>query len=235
MERKVILLIFFFLSMNTVFASTISGNVYDASFQKVNNAIIEIREPLQRDVIEEGYYSFEVKKGDYIITVSYFDGENYQKVTENVSVDVDDSNQVLDLFLFFDLSEEENIVDDEVDLINDSQNVTSVIESDDSFVGFKLIFRLMILFVLIPLISFFIVMYLKKKETKKDIISNKNDGLRNQIVVLLKKNQGRMTQKEIRKEMPYSEAKISLVITELESEGFLERIKKGRSNIVKLK
>jgi len=48
----------------------------------------------------------------------------------------------------------------------------------------------------------------------------------------LKKEGGRMTQKEIRKHINLSEAKISLVIAELEDSGKIKKIKKGRGNIL---
>ncbi|MBI1970479.1 hypothetical protein HYS47_01920 [Candidatus Woesearchaeota archaeon] len=54
------------------------------------------------------------------------------------------------------------------------------------------------------------------------------------IIELLQKNQGRMTQKEIRKELPLSEAKVSLLITELEYAAKIKKIKKGRGNIIVL-
>ena len=54
----------------------------------------------------------------------------------------------------------------------------------------------------------------------------------NKIIQLLKKNQGRMSQRELRKHFALSEAKISLMITELETEGKLKKIKKGRGNIL---
>ena len=54
----------------------------------------------------------------------------------------------------------------------------------------------------------------------------------NKITALLKGNKGRMTQKELRKHFPMSEAKISLMIAELESMGKIKKIKKGRGNII---
>jgi uncharacterized membrane protein len=54
------------------------------------------------------------------------------------------------------------------------------------------------------------------------------------ITDLLKKNNGRMTQKAIRKEFPLSEAKISLMIAELEALGKIKKIKRGRGNIIVL-
>jgi uncharacterized membrane protein len=42
----------------------------------------------------------------------------------------------------------------------------------------------------------------------------------------------RVTQKDIRKEFPMSEAKISLMLSDLESQDKVRKIKKGRGNIV---
>jgi uncharacterized membrane protein len=42
----------------------------------------------------------------------------------------------------------------------------------------------------------------------------------------------RVTQKDIRKQFPMSEAKISLMLTDLESQGKIRKIKKGRGNVI---
>ena len=42
----------------------------------------------------------------------------------------------------------------------------------------------------------------------------------------------RITQKEIRKQTSLSESKISLIISQLESENKIKKIKKGRTNII---
>ena len=72
-----------------------------------------------------------------------------------------------------------------------------------------------------------------KKEIEEEI--HMIDGDLKKIMRLLRKNKGRLTQKEIRKEFPLSEAKISLMIAELESLGKIKKIKKGRGNIIVLK
>ena len=56
-----------------------------------------------------------------------------------------------------------------------------------------------------------------------------------QIIKIIKREGSRTTQKEIRKQIPLSEAKISLMIAELEHKGIIEKIKKGRGNIIILK
>lgn len=43
---------------------------------------------------------------------------------------------------------------------------------------------------------------------------------------------GRVTQKDIRKGLGASEAKISLILTELESEGIIKKIKRGKGNVI---
>jgi len=55
------------------------------------------------------------------------------------------------------------------------------------------------------------------------------------IIDFIKSKGGRTTQKEIRRKFPSSEAKISLIISELENKGVVEKIKKGRGNIILLK
>ncbi len=61
------------------------------------------------------------------------------------------------------------------------------------------------------------------------------DDTLGEVLSIIKKEGGRTTQKEIRKQVPLSEAKISLILTELEHEGRIKKIKKGRGNVVVLK
>ena len=73
----------------------------------------------------------------------------------------------------------------------------------------------------------------KKPESEEKIKGNEDDL--EQMVKIIKKEGGRTTQKDIRKQIPLSEAKISLMIAELEHKGAIEKIKKGRGNIIILK
>jgi len=66
----------------------------------------------------------------------------------------------------------------------------------------------------------------EKKELKEDL---------QELVKLIKKLGSRTTQKELVKQTGLSEAKISLMLTELEDLGKIKRIKKGRTNVVVLK
>ena len=74
----------------------------------------------------------------------------------------------------------------------------------------------------------FYFLFKKKKKKPKDINEDKAD----EVLAFIKKQGGRVTQKDIRKQFPVSEAKISLVITELEDKKLVKRIKRGRGNII---
>jgi uncharacterized membrane protein len=56
-----------------------------------------------------------------------------------------------------------------------------------------------------------------------------------QIVDFIVAQEGRATQKEIRKHMPQSEAKVSLMLADLVQRAIVTKIKKGRGNIIVLK
>ncbi|MBI4150948.1 hypothetical protein HY492_02370, partial [Candidatus Woesearchaeota archaeon] len=55
------------------------------------------------------------------------------------------------------------------------------------------------------------------------------------VLDIIREQGGRTTQKEIRKQTPLSEAKVSLIIAELEHKNLIEKIKQGRGNIIILK
>ena len=88
---------------------------------------------------------------------------------------------------------------------------------------------LLILFIIVVFIIFYIRSKKKKTEEKYEDVDLEK------IIKIIKQEGGRTTQKEIRKQIPLSEAKISLIITELEHKGIIEKIKKGRGNIIILK
>ena len=55
-----------------------------------------------------------------------------------------------------------------------------------------------------------------------------------EIIEILERSGGRMTQKDLRARLNCSEAKVSLMITDLEDRGLVNKVKKGRGNIILL-
>jgi uncharacterized membrane protein len=56
-----------------------------------------------------------------------------------------------------------------------------------------------------------------------------------EVVGLIRGNGGRITQKDLRSRLKYSEVKVSLLLSELEKRDLIKKLKRGRENIVVLK
>nr|QNO47478.1 hypothetical protein MJFALNKJ_00011 [Methanosarcinales archaeon ANME-2c ERB4] len=56
-----------------------------------------------------------------------------------------------------------------------------------------------------------------------------------EVLLVIRDGGGRITQKELRARLKYSEAKVSLMITDLEDRGVVKKVKKGRGNVIILK
>ena len=228
----IFLLVAVFL-LNFANAVTIYGTIYDLSLKKVDNARVEINTtPKQFIVAQNGSYSFNVPNGAYTIKAQLIQRNAVlASVQENITIK-QDGNYVLDLILFPDI--EEGIEEIELDVYGD------IVETDKS--KYKISVGTMILlalgFILIGL------HYFKKRTTQKKEsikIEEEQTGEKDEdndlehLIKIIKKEDGRTTQKDIRKQIPLSEAKISLMIAELEHKGIIEKIKKGRGNIIILK
>lgn len=55
-----------------------------------------------------------------------------------------------------------------------------------------------------------------------------------EIMDIIRANGNRITQRELRKKSPYSESKVSLMLSDLEERGLIEKFKKGRGNIIRI-
>ncbi len=216
-------------------AATIYGNVYDFSLNKVNNARVEIdTSPKQFLIARNGSYSFSVPNGAYTIKAQLMQKNTVvASVQENITIKQDGS-YVLDLILFPDV--EEGVENPNLDI---NGNVIDANASRNYY---------WILIVLLLIIATASVYYFKRKQKQKKLPGEESKESNNQkseekdeyndldqVIKIIKNEGGRATQKEIRKQIPLSEAKISLMIAELEHKGLVEKIKKGRGNIIILK
>ncbi len=228
--RKLILVIIILLTINTAYAATIHGTIYDLSLNKVNDVIVKINTvPEQTFVSKDVAYSFIVQTGDYIVTARYSNSYIYN--AKEVITIKDDGDYVIDLFLFPSFEEEEELIEDINFNIEDLEKKSF----GPQVIG--------IIFILI-IIIFIIILYKRKIKIKKSQIKEikieekreeiKSEDYYSRVYEIIKKEK-RTTQKDIRKQIPLSEAKISLIITQLEHEGKIKKIKKGRGNIVILK
>ena len=259
-----IIIIMFLVSSSTASAALIGGRVYDYSLNAISNVNVEINtNPKQRDIAEQSVYAFNVPKGSYVITAKqYEDGILKASTTEQITV-TDEGEYKLDLILFPDVSEDQNLGDEKIDF-----NAPFEEEGID---------KRMIVVAVLAVVAIIAVIYLffskkrkilkknssrrKMKSTSKNILGKNKitktygeeasekvseeqtiakktesfsteDADSKMVLDFIRSQEGRTTQKDIRKNFPSSEAKISLILTDLEAQGKIRKIKKGRGNVV---
>ncbi|MBW2999844.1 hypothetical protein KY339_04170 [Candidatus Woesearchaeota archaeon] len=210
------------LFANLCYAATIHGTIYDFNLDPLDDVVITVNStPTQRFIAKNGTYSFELSPGSYLLEASHSsEGINYY-AEENILISKEGS-YVIDLFLLPDLSEEEELLNESETIITEDIEEEKISYTPHIIISVVLVIVIIILFVL-----------LKLKEKKKPAEELTSDI--EKVIKIIKQAGGRITQKELRKQMPLSEAKISLLITELEDKDIIKKIKKGRGNILILK
>jgi uncharacterized membrane protein len=203
----------------TVSAAEIYGKVYRwDTLDVLNNAVVEIKDgSIQRMISENGEYSFNVTPGNY--TIVAYAGELY--AVENVTVD---GSMRFDLILFPSLEEIEELPD------------FATIEQDEGFPYYIIA----ILASGLVLAVLFLIKRSEKRPSPEPVFESQEVLIAEEslpedlaeVVELIRREGGRITQKELRKKLGYSEAKMSLIIADLERRGIVEKVKKGRGNII---
>lgn len=229
--------------------ATIHGAVYEwYTFQPMENAIIEVNStPPQSIVARYGLYSFNLAPGSYLITAKYYRNNTQTDFAEETITITDDGDYVLDLLLF--PYYDENILNEtELSEITEDfeEDSKTIEEGTDSS-----LFYFIALIMLFVIIRFSIYAY-KKRYSENEEIMPKIDASTpeelNQtietkttaplpadlleVMDIIKANDGRITQKELRSKLKYSEAKVSLMVSDLEQRGVIEKFKQGRGNII---
>ncbi|NQV08677.1 hypothetical protein HQ529_02360 [Candidatus Woesearchaeota archaeon] len=217
MNRKVLYLFFVLLLVESALGATIKGNLFDASLQPLNNVVVEVNStPTQRVIVKEESFLFSLPIGTYKITATYETSSGILYAEEVLSVQ-DEGRYNLDMFLT-PVSEEHGM---------------GLEFGQKNFLK-ENIFLYSVILVLVIALGVFVYFHLRKKKKEEKEEQSVPEELMD-IIKLLKKNKGKMTQKDIRKESPLSEAKVSLMISDLIKEQKVEKIKQGRGNIISLK
>ena len=231
------LLILFIIPL--VSAATLKGSIYDENLDLAKDVLVEINTvPQQKFLAKSGIYAFELPVGKYVLTA-----KNTQFiVTEEVEITSSSGEYLLDLFLLPDFVEEDELWQEtQQELVLDTEENSLRIWS---WIIAGIIFAALlgrIIYTRKKYGSLWVFRKRIKAESKKTLEQHKEElaqepGYVEQALEIIRKQDGRINQKELRKEMMYlSEAKVSLVVTELEHKGLVEKIKKGRGNVLILK
>ncbi len=224
MKKGILSLMFifvFFATFETAFAQgTVGGSIYDLSLEPAPDVLVEISTvPKQQVVSKDGTYSFEVGPGEYVITARQIRGGQVIGVaSEDISVQGDGSYNI-DLILFPSFEEEEQMLR-EIGGISMEDMV-----GEDQTLYYIVIGLLVVVIVFLGILGWKVFMLKPEKEPRLPEDLEK-------MVGIIKRSGGRATQKEIRKELNLSEAKISLMVSDLEDRGLARKVKKGRGNVV---
>lgn len=220
MSKKWWLTFLVVLFLPSVYSATIHGTIYNYDLDKAQNSIVVISTvPEQTFVAKDGTYILSVAPGDYELSASYSEKNGRYLSSKNISV-VSDGDYLVDIILFPDLSEEQGLAN-EVFQPDIDVNLPTLTARKSTWQYYATAAIALI-------ILFAIIFWLKKKPT----VEPSEKDLADEVLDFVKHEQGRTTQKDIRNKFSFSEAKISLVLTELEHKGLVKKIKKGKGNII---
>jgi uncharacterized membrane protein len=233
-------------------AATIHGAVYEwYTFEPLENAIIEVNStPPQSVVARYGIYSLNLVPGDYLITASYFQNNTITSYVEETISITDDGDYVMDLLLLPAYDEQLLNETESSDIPEALVEETGIIEEKDDS---QMPYIIAGFFVLV--IAGFAAYVARSKSGKEkeqpeetatstveieeiietgapEEISSLPPDLQ-EVMDIIETNGGRITQKELRSKMKYSEAKVSLMVSDLQDRGLVEKFKKGRGNVIR--
>ncbi|MBS3106435.1 hypothetical protein J4419_02115 [Candidatus Woesearchaeota archaeon] len=240
-------LLFLLLALLPVaYAATLHGAVYDSSYTLVKDVTLTINTtPKQSYLAKTGAYFFFAPQGFFEITAEkYYQRELLFSHQELVNVNNDGEFQI------------DVVLNSSIKIPNE--------EKDATWTGFWKSYKGYLISggAALILAGIAVIIVLSRKSRVGFTLGNNEveghgDGLNmvyhgegattetmvpmetagdlETVLKIIKDEGGRATQKDIRKRLPLSEAKVSLMISELEAKGKVQKIKKGRGNIVVLK
>ena len=216
------------LMLSLSLAATIYGTTYDwSTLEPLNDCILEVNStPAQQLISKDGNYSFHLPIGSYQIIAKYYENNSLLlESTDKISV-ISDGTYLMDIIMFpaIDLGEP---LFNETDPNLEEQYLFT---DQNDWIG--------VVFFSIALIAvtLLVASKLRVRKEKPEPIVEKPGRLSTeakQVLEMIKK-ESRMTQKELRKKLPWSEAKVSLIVADLEERSLIKKIKKGRGNILKI-
>ena len=242
-----VLLIIFLINFS--FAATLHGAVYDSGYNQVKNIQVTINTtPKQSLISKNGAYFFFVPLGTYeILAEKFYQRELLYSQGSVVKVSKDGEFQV-DIIMEgmpIEIPEEEDL----------GPSFFTILRAR---LGAFFVPVIMVILIAFFGTAGYILWWVIKKRPKLVIsIDSESAEMPKQIASIgtsvsmgnkdpiiektysadtvlkaIKDEGGRSTQKDIRRRIPLSEAKVSLMISELESQGKIKKIKKGRGNII---
>ncbi len=210
--KKLIWLLAITLLTPLTLAATLKGSVYDFSLTQTR-AVVEINTTPKQTMISDNYI-FQVKPGTYLVTARKLEGDTITAYTNETVTITENGTFVKDLILFPQVEVNES-VDVEQPEVSPEEFDWDTVDQILPFAALACI--LLILFAF----RYSYQQRMKEKEWEEDL------GLDDDAAKVLE-----FVDKEKREKFPYSQSKISLILTDLEDQGLIRKIKQGRGNVV---
>lgn len=213
----------------------VHGTIYDLwAFMPLENVVLEVYSGStlrMQTVIPDGFYSLSLSTGSYTIFAKYYSGAALMyDAEENITLQEND-NITLDIIMF--PAFEEN------DFPENYEELPGIEEGEATGV---LLAAMAVLIIIAGTVAYYLMVVrpkrkpgaVKKAEAPPSAkVVGLPDDLR-EVLDAMRESGGRTTQLELRQKLPYSEAKVSLMVADLEHRGLIRKIKKGRGNILVL-
>lgn len=248
-----------FLADSNITAIVHGGTYEGDTFEPLNDTVIDINStPPQSIVAKNGMYSFELVPGDYAITARYYQNNTLTYSREATFKIESEGNYVFDLLLY-PVSENPVTGENAAKIDNSNSELDEQSKTDFSTISY-----LLIAFMLILLLGGGYKLSRKHNKIEKnafqegkteEAVSVKelivepadNSGIETaalkklplstdlqEVMDIIRSHKGRITQKNLRSRLNYSEVKVSILLSELEKRGLIKKFKNGRENIVVL-
>ncbi|WP_160174922.1 helix-turn-helix transcriptional regulator [Methanococcoides methylutens] len=225
-------------------SATVHGATYEwNTFELLENTIISVNStPSQSVVAKYGVYSFDLNPGSYTIKAEYFQNDTLVYISEEDIVITDEGNYIIDLLLYPAYSEGLITEDDLAEIAPIEESSTDSEKTNQSSIG-----TYSIAFILLALMAVGAYSFLHKKKGTDHVTyqpevivepEEENEEFPSdlqEVLDIIIANEGRITQKDLRSKIRYSEGKVSLMLSELEAKGYVEKFRKGRGNVIILK
>lgn len=201
------LLVFALLSLAQ--AAYVYGDIYQPNLERMNRTVVRVDGPFSYQLVtDKANYSIFLPEGDYTLSAMVLDASGNTAFHTEEIIKVGTNDQRVDLVL-------KPVI-----------NLNFIL-----FCAFGLL--------LVFAISKFMIFQNKKQTTEPtqpvqvQTSKTKLDGDAKSVLTALDSFEGRANQKDLKEATHFSDAKLSLILTELEQTGYVKRFKKGRGNIIK--
>ncbi len=258
LRRCLLLIAILVVCASSATAAVVHGTTYEwSTFEALENTIVLVNStPPQVLVASSGSYTFDLPEGSYAIRAEYYRGNLLEYCAEEELAIVGDGDFVLDLLMFPPI--EEVYLCEAINLSEDIFDYEEFHEDErDSTV---LLYATGILSILAIISALFLWKRGKKgygtdgkedygyepvepepeaPEESGELGELEPGGAESaipsdlqEVLSILRGCDGRITQKDLRLRLNCSEAKASLMITDLKDRGLVKKVKKGRGNVI---